>query len=334
MTVAVMLAGLGLAACGSSSSTPKDGGTGTGGAGTAGTTGGGSGGKGTAGTSGATGGKGGSAAGAGGGAQSTSFLGASCATAHDCGTVLDCLKPGGNDFYGAAGPAGGYCTIQCSGATDANCTKAGGVCQNINSTAAPIYYCFESCTVESDPTVTEKCQSRPDVACQPLTGTAGDTSGICFPTCSSDAECPASRKCLINVCVDMSITLPGQPLYNHCDPKAMAPAVTTDPVPPGLCQEQCLSSSAGTLSFCSTNCVVGSNTACNYAVMSTPLAPTATTNHGICAPFSMTAQIGDLGYCIQQCDKAADCRDQTDTGLTCDTTAQGMGIDHGFCSWP
>lgn len=335
LAAGVILLGVAVAACGSSSSTPKDGGTGTGGAGTAGVTGGGTGGKGTGGT---TVGKDGGVTGSGGAGGSgtgtgtvTASLGLPCSTDHDCGSVLICMQADGNRILGAAGPAGGYCSFACSAGTDANCTAANGTCENVNTTAAPKYYCFQNCTLQEDPTKNNKCQQRTDVSCQPTSSTVGATAGVCFPTCSSDGECPTGRVCLFNFCVDTTVpaNVPGLPLYSHCDTKAVAPTTAADPVPAGLCQESCLGSSMGTLAFCSTNCVLGSDTACNYALMSTALATGV--NHGVCTPYNMGDQIGDVGYCVQQCDAAKDCRDQTDTGLTCDTTV--MGLDHGFCNW-
>ena len=54
--------------------------------------------------------------------------------------------------------------------------------------------------------------------------------------------------------------------------------------------------------------------------------------HGVCALASGNAQVGDVGFCTQECDSATDCSDKTDPGATCDTSAMSA-VGHGFCSW-
>ena len=132
---AAILATLASASCGSSSTTSADdAGSGTGGAWTAGA---GSGGKGGVAGSASNKCDGFGAGGAGGNASPTSYLGRPCETAHDCGPVLDCL---------VGGPAGGYCSFQCSAPTDSNCTAAAGICLPV-TTKDPLYYCFQTCVL-------------------------------------------------------------------------------------------------------------------------------------------------------------------------------------------
>jgi hypothetical protein len=42
--------------------------------------------------------------------------------------------------------------------------------------------------------------------------------------------------------------------------------------------------------------------------------------------------VGDIGFCTQECDTAADCSDKTDPGETCDTSNLSV-IGHGTCGF-
>lgn len=208
-----------------------------------------------------------------------------------------------------AGPAGGICTYVCKTADDAACDGLNGLCINLGPSAAPVFYCLQLCRPGGDPAT--KCHGRNDVGC---------LGGVCFPLCSSDGECPAGRKCAFNVCLDSTRTLPGDALFSHCVPGIDAGGSCSTP--------RCLGTAAAGPNYCTVECVIGSPTACNYALMSSPL----TGDHGFCAPMAPEDTRGDVGLCVQQCDRPADCRDQTDPGLTCNTTMPGVA--HGVCSWP
>jgi hypothetical protein len=82
-------------------------------------------------------------------------------------------------------------------------------------------------------------------------------------------------------------------------------------------------------SYCSRRCVFGALNACSWVEKATPLATGGP--HGVCVLASETADIGDQGYCVQQCDAVTECSDKTDPGATCDVTVPQLG--HGFCSW-
>jgi hypothetical protein len=335
VVAALAIAGLAAAACGSSSSAkPADGGTGAGGAatGAAGSGAVGTGGKGAGGGSVAsTGGQTASSADAGTGtgtdaAMTTAdYLGLPCNSDRDCGTILNCMKATGNDIVSQGGPAGGYCSFKCSDMADAKCTTLGGSCNDLGTMAVPALYCLQSCTLGGD--ATTKCHARTDVACFPSTSVATSNAGLCVPTCSSDVECPTGRSCAFNICFDSSVVtgpmgLTGDPLGSHCDPSLAGTANDT-------CKEQCVGAVGMPPAFCSTYCVVNSVTACNFVDKMTPL----TGEHGICAPATTISgtgngAIGDVGICVQQCDKNADCLDQTDT-LVCNTTDT---TEHGFCT--
>lgn len=324
------LFGCSLAACGSSSSSTDGAASGTGGkqdGGAAGASGGHAGTGGAAGkatTGGTTGTAGSVGTGGVGGAVGFADIGKSCNTNGDCASGLTCLTATGTSIVGAEGPANGYCSKTCNADTDCGGV---GICLNVSATGAtPVGYCFQSCTFGgADPT---KCHSRTDVGCLTIDATTTPTTDVCFPVCSQDADCPSGRTCNLadSLCSDTPAT--GDPLGTHCmsDPDSGA----------SNCQGGCLpvgGAAGGTVpvaNFCSMLCVVGNLDACNWVGAGTSL--TSGGAHGVCALASSAAQPGDIGFCTQECDTAASCTDQSDPGLTCDTSAMST-IGHGVCSW-
>lgn len=86
-----------------------------------------------------------------------------------------------------------------------------------------------------------------------------------------------------------------------------------------------------TASFCSRRCVVGNLMGCGWADKAMSLATGGP--HGICLLTSGDADVGDMGYCVQQCATVADCTNK-DPGGKCDTTTLDAQLNsHGFCSW-
>jgi hypothetical protein len=257
---------------------------------------------------GSTGGRGGPADG--GGGSPASKFGAACQQDTDCGGSLTCLQASGQSIATVGGPAGGICSYLCKNIDDTTCDAMNGACIDLGSSAVPALYCLEACETGGDPAT--KCHGRNDLGC---------LGGLCFPLCSSDIECPAGRRCAFNLCLDSSRMLTGDPLFSHCTPSAGGGA--------GSCATpRCLGTTASSPSYCSTECVIGSPTACNYALLSSPL----TGDHGFCSPMTSSDTHGDVGLCVQQCDKAADCQDQADPGLRCDLPMPAAA--HGLCAWP
>jgi len=345
--VLVTVLGGSLAGCGSSTKTTDGSTTGIGGrssdggptdaagatGGHAGTSGaGGSSAAGTTGTAGITGaggttGTAGTAGGLGGtsGAGGVGFadIGNSCAANTDCGSGLTCLTAAGRSILGNEGPANGYCTRACK--ADADCGGA-GICLRVSpdNAATEVDYCFQSCTFGQN---AAKCHNRTDVGCLTIDSTTTPTTDICNPICSQDTDCPTGRHCDLasSLCADTAAT--GDPLGTHCTVNADSGASS--------CAGGCLpigSAAGGTVAnFCTMLCVVGTLDACNW--VGTGSALTSGGVHGVCALSSADAQIGDIGFCSQECDTAANCTDQTDSaGLTCDTSAMSV-IGHGICSW-
>jgi hypothetical protein len=329
---------------GSGSGSPgKGGGAGTSSAGAAGTTGrGGS----TAGTTGAGGStaRGGTtgSAGATGGAGSTGAagtttdggvlpvgdLGKGCAANSDCTGGLICAAPGGNTFV-AGGPPNGFCTKSCADADAGDpCAALNAACVNMNTNTEPAPFCMPTCAFGSMDRAT-KCRGRDDVACARLQDSAGGALDVCVPLCGSDVDCPSGRQCDKGngLCVTAAQT--GSPLGTAC---MQAVDGGTD-----SCAGFCLAIGSGgttvTARFCSQACVLGAPNACNLATGTMSLAPHG--SRGGCVYSSAGAQLGDVGFCAQECDTAADCLDKTDPGVMCDTAVtSGTAIaPHGFCTW-
>jgi hypothetical protein len=227
-------------------------------------------------------------------------------------------------IIGAEGPANGYCSKSCN--TDGDC-GASALCLDVSATGSPMAtYCFQTCTFGGS---ASKCHSRTDVGCLTIDATTTPTTDICFPVCSQDRDCPTGRVCDLaeGLCADTPT--PGDPLGTHC---TVAADGGTD-----SCAGFCLPISAGTAttstrvaSFCSILCVVGSLDACNWAAAGASL--TSGGSHGVCAIAGQNAQVGDIGFCTQECDTAANCSDQSDPGVTCDTSLMST-IGHGTCNW-
>jgi hypothetical protein len=210
---------------------------------------------------------------------------------------------------------------------DAKCTALSGACVNLGTTATPVLYCLQTCTLGGDPN--QKCRNRSDVACFPSTADLTATAGECIPMCSSDVECPTNKSCLFGVCLDAAdaATVTGDPIGTHCDPSKFNTPMDT-------CREQCFGAVGTPPAFCTKYCSVNSLTACSFVEKMTPL----TGEHGLClavvtaSTAAATADpTGDLGICVQQCDTVADCLDaKAETGWTCDTTTE-PALGHGFC---
>ncbi|HXI59284.1 MAG TPA: hypothetical protein VNO55_24625 [Polyangia bacterium] len=327
LVAVIFVGGVAAAGCGGGSSASNDG-SGSGGSAATG----------TGGTVGGTGGKKADGGGSGGSiirpdAGAATGLGMACTSSATCGAGLTCLLPTDKSIFGSAGPAHGYCTLPCAAtgaptamADLAACDAAGGSCVDfaLDATSPSQAYCMLNCLQGPSPAGTMKCNGRGDVACETLGASddGGVSQDICIPVCSQDSDCPSGRKCdeRFSVCVDTPNA--GAPLGTHCDPMA---ATST-------CAGGCLPVGMGTTmysSFCTRRCVFGFVDVCNW--VDKPMSLATGGPHGVCVFVGANSDVGDEGFCSQQCDTPADCTDQTDPMLSCDTTITQLG--HGFCAW-
>jgi hypothetical protein len=249
-------------------------------------------------------------------------IGKACTVDTDCTGGLTCLTASSKIIEAAEGPANGYCSKTC--ALDSDCGTT-AICLDVSATTTPLGYCFQSCTFGG---AGAKCHQRTDVGCLTIDPTTTPTTDVCYPVCSQDSDCPTGRVCNLadSLCSDTPSI--GDPLGAHCVSNPDASTTT--------CAAGCLPLGSGTdgggqvASFCSMLCVVGNLDACNWADASVAL--TSGGAHGACAIAAVIAQPGDVGFCTQECDKAADCSDQTDPGVSCDVTLIKT-VGHGICSW-
>jgi hypothetical protein len=314
---AIVLASLAVA-CGSSGSSSGQGGAG-------GTTASGVAGSGSAGTTGRAGSTGTAGTGA---VSSLPDLGKVCKADSECTGGTICLTATAKILNAAEGPANGYCSKACTHDSDCGST---GACLGVDSKLNGAQYCFQTCTFGGPPG-TSKCHGRMDVGCLTLIDADATTTpptpqlDVCLPICSQDSDCPG-RKCDVGTGFCGDTAAPGDLLGSHCtiDPDGGA----------STCAGACLpigGAMPGTraASFCSMLCVLGSTNSCNWVGAGASL--TSGGPHGVCALGAGNAEIGDIGFCTQECDTVADCSDKTDTGGMCDTTYMA-DIGHGYCSW-
>ncbi len=242
-------------------------------------------------------GQGGSAAGTGAGGTSEppvplGGIGDPCTTDADCSTTpgFRCIPSSSNVEFGGGGPEGGYCSVPCQ--TSAECFAIDGAsgCGLIDA-ATGSGYCIALCSRGPGD---DKCGERAQ-ACYP---TADPELGACFPLCRSDEGCGPGRFCDpggFGLCVDAPP--PGAGIGAPCTAANAVAACASD-----ICLLFTGPGGQTVGGFCSANCTFGSLAGCGVAPGST--AP----RQAAC----LQAQAagggdGDLGYCFELCDAAADC---------------------------
>ena len=291
---------------------------------------------GSGGMGGSVGGSGGAVGGAGGsgGSATSTKLGAKCTKDADCGAAgVICLKADSTEFSGE-GPAGGYCTADCSTGNEENkiCGPLGGVCLGYGEGQKA--YCMRSCEF-GQVDGSKKCLNRPEVACSGLIANAagaacdptkadscptGETcySGdskchkiipACLPTCGNDKDCGGSLKCNPQTGRCTSKALSGKDYGEACVPKdAGAPD----------CKGICLGF-GDNLRQCSGLCTVNGGLNCGETDPNAPAKATCMWLGG------KGYDTGDQGYCGALCD----CNSQCAAGFIC----QDFGNDANGKSW-
>ncbi len=305
---------------------------------------------GAAGSSGAAGQAGGAGdAGDAGDASVQDLLGSKCTTDADCGAGF-CLKAGGNDFAGIAGPSNGYCTVDCTDyANDYTkpdpCAAISPLasCVPIAQTSSTITraVCFQGCTLGSPlvSTITNsldatKCRGRRDLACVQQTDDVGNPVGLpyCEPLCQTDNDCAgAQRTCdpRLRLCVDDANRTQGTPFGSSCAQWAQSQG-DAGAACAGVCLALRKEADAGASDpnnvayYCSERCVFNTLDGCGFKD-----SPSA----GVCLVAGSNDGSGDEAYCMQMCDVDSDCSAYGDpqANVYCDLGAIQNGWGRGFC---
>jgi hypothetical protein len=252
------------------------------------------------------------------GEGASSLVGRACGQDDECGAGLLCFPSDGDGFFGA-GPAGGYCSLQCAENTDCTSVDPQSQCQS--------GLCLRTCRSMDPTSIREnKCLSRRDVVCQSeaylgITAFSGlRQAGLCMPQCGSDEDC-GDRFCDLarGLCVTTRPT--GAPVGAACE-------ANTDCLG-GSCVN---ADAAGEQRLCTAPCVFGQPVGCGDGVSADPrdfacLAPL------IGGAFSSEG-VGDVGFCVEVCDLDADCA-QAPNGFACrpDPRVERTGRA-GFCLTP
>lgn len=235
-----------------------------------------------------------------------SIVGASCASDTDCTGGATCLRADSNDYLGAGGPAGGYCSFSCTREAD-DCAShdAASFCAPLGPDQAG--YCIRTC-LSQDPLEGEaKCLNRTDVACISVAADGVEQfngqrqPGYCRPLCGSDAECPAGRVChaQAHICTDAQIG--GAPIGASCSLDSDCSGYS--------CEDR----NTEGVGVCTATCVLGSLSGCGFA-------RDADRGAGCLTPLvafgRFSEGVGDLGLCRELCDTADEC-EQAGDGWIC-----------------
>jgi hypothetical protein len=234
------------------------------------------------------------------------LVGTRCESDLDCAQGGVCFTADGNMFVGQGGPAGGYCTFECTDTAECQAIDPRSQCAGWGPDRAR--FCIRTCETKDPEPGEDKCLNRPDVVCRSIvydgveSFSAERQRGVCEPRCGSDADCPAGRVCHRQggVCDDVQIG--GAPSGSRC---------TLDSECDG---RECIDRDAAGVGTCTALCTLGSLSGCGFARDSEDRGAACLVP--IISSGNFSEGVGDLGACQQLCDVAADCF-RADEGATC-----------------
>ena len=249
-----------------------------------------------------------------------SGIGGQCLDDTQCAPGLSCIAPSSTDPVFGGGAPNGFCSQLCY--TDGVCAGFGGVCYfpplgqqgrcTLPCDIGPPLDGDAGADAGSDASADAgdggpKCLGRDDVRCAKVAEGVDD----CFPTCSSDAQCPG-RICdpRTALCVDPPARQ-GAPTGTPCDASALADGGASNP-----CAGVCILFDSGN-GMCSQPCVLGGAGAdeCGGSAK------------GLCVFHPDPNGNGDTGYCTNACTMPSDCNNPM---FGC-FGVQGVSSTNGYC---
>jgi hypothetical protein len=233
-------------------------------------------------------------------------VGATCESDTDCAGGARCMTAGGTDYRGAGGPAGGYCTFDCTEPADCEALDPLSTCVGAGPNGGRV--CFRTC-LSKDPEPGEaKCLNRPDLVCNSVAALGVEVfnnerqDGVCAPRCGSDAECPEGRVCHRQGGVCTPLPAPGSSSGARCE-------FDND------CDGQmCENRDDEGIGTCTAPCVAGVLSGCGFA-SDAPVREVACLSVLVAAG-GFSEGIGDVGVCRELCDVVTDCQRAND-GFIC-----------------
>jgi hypothetical protein len=207
-------------------------------------------------------------------------IGSACTGDTDCDETLTCLLPVDRPFAGAAGPANGMCSLDCT--DDPTVCGPEAVCVVLYDNN----WCLRSCTIGS-----LTCR-RGDAACQEEFPEATTQAPVeaCLPVCGFDWQCaPLTCDLWTGWCFEPRNT-GSLPIGEACEWGGDCESA--------FCNQ--LDDGQSSASFCSGLCVLGAPTGCAWD-------GTAPRTVGCFLPADPRGGPGDLGYCTPLCDASDYC---------------------------
>ncbi len=258
--------------------------------------------------------------------KAVSKLATSCTTDKDCGTDLVCITTGSANFNGG-GPAGGYCTLPCTGTTDPACDAlepGGASCFNLGTAAAPNWSCLLACVQGGDfDTAANKCQGRSDLTCYDVSSTATPRP-FCIPMCATDKECGDGSYCDLGAGTCTKTKPTGDPVGTACTP-ATRDTLGNTVAGSNNCKDLCIRTSADGVMPATGVCVQFCSGLYECGYDNEQNKPT-----GVCyGALSDTFGLLDFGYCLPSCDCTGTCPFSDDVCRAWTSTQQSFVSDLG-----
>lgn len=244
-------------------------------------------------------------------------IGATCTSDADCAGGGRCMTAEGNDFLGAGGPAGGYCTFDCAVTEDCTAHDPESICSPVGRDQSLI--CIRTCLSKSAEPGEAKCLNRTDVACVSVAAAGIEQFaverqlGFCAPQCGSDEDCPAGRRCHRQGGICTDFPAPGAPSGSACQ-------IDAD------CDGRACEDRVGGVGTCTASCVLGALSGCGFGANASPRDAGCVVP--VVAAGGFSEGPGDRGLCLELCDVDSDCQ-QFDSGFGCRALNAGLSAFFG-----